>query len=380
MKSGTNDRAVTIVAHRVIAEGGMERAVARLVQGLADRDYEVTVIARACDIAHPRVKWHRIRTPERPFPIGFVSFWLVAGAVLARYKRGIVHSVGAIVPNRVDIATVQFCHHAYAADVRISRASRPSVGFRVNEFVSRRLAKAAERWSYRASRASLAVPVSWGIHRELGRHFPALRTNVPIPNAVDRAIFIPNDRHRRAMRRQVGVAESDLVALFLGGDWARKGLTAAIGALRDAPAWTLVVVGEGDVDQYLGHARKETVEARVRFAGPTSAPEDWYAAADVFVLPTAYEAFPLVSLEAASSGLPLLMPRINGVEDLLEDGVNGWFITREPSSIAGRLRELEDASLRLRMGEAARESTVDYTWDAVVDAYRQTYAEASVGR
>ena len=95
-----------------------------------------------------------------------------------------------------------------------------------------------------------------------------------------------------------------------------------------------------------------------------------YQLADAFVFPTSYEAFPLVALEAAASGLPILATAVNGIRELVSDGVNGFLISRDAGQIARRLRELgDDGALRRRLGSAARSSAMDYSWAKMVDRY-----------
>jgi UDP-glucose:(heptosyl)LPS alpha-1,3-glucosyltransferase len=162
--------------------------------------------------------------------------------------------------------------------------------------------------------------------------------------------------------------------VFVGGDWERKGLRHAIEALELAPSWRLLVVGDGDVKRYRAIARTSGVEAKVRFEGRQSDVARLYAAGDAFVLPTAYEAFPLVSLEAAAAGLPLLISRVNGVEELLEPGRNGWFIARDRHDIAARLRALEaNPDLMQEMRARAMRAISRYAWSQVVDSYARVY-------
>jgi UDP-glucose:(heptosyl)LPS alpha-1,3-glucosyltransferase len=120
---------------------------------------------------------------------------------------------------------------------------------------------------------------------------------------------------------------------------------------------------------------------RVRFAGAIADVGPFYSAADAFVLPTAYEAFPLVSLEAAAAGLPLLIPWVSGVEELLVDGVNGWFIERDAEVIAGRLVELAaDPDLRSAMAAAACASAAGFGWPSVIDGYGQHYERLAAAK
>ena len=100
-----------------------------------------------------------------------------------------------------------------------------------------------------------------------------------------------------------------------------------------------------------------------------------YAGADAFVFPTAYEAFPLVALEAAASGLPLLVTRVNGVEDVLREADNGWFIRRDAADIAQAEPADGDPHLARRMGDAARRAAASYSWEAMAEGYLEVYAD-----
>ena len=100
-----------------------------------------------------------------------------------------------------------------------------------------------------------------------------------------------------------------------------------------------------------------------------------YELADAFVLPTSYETFSLVTFEAAASGLPILATPVSGVRELIEDGVNGFLITRAPELIAQRLSELAaDPQLRERLGRAAREAALRFSWGEMVAGYHDVYA------
>jgi glycosyltransferase involved in cell wall biosynthesis len=123
------------------------------------------------------------------------------------------------------------------------------------------------------------------------------------------------------------------------------------------PAWHLLVAGSGDTAAYVAKVDAWGCADRVHFLGEVSDVSTYLAACDTFVLPTRYEAAPLVSYEAAASGLPLLMTRVNGVEDILRDGVNGWFIEPNADTIEPRLAALErDPDLRARMGLASNDA------------------------
>jgi glycosyltransferase involved in cell wall biosynthesis len=352
----------------------MERQLTKLVGGLLERGHRVTVISWSCSLPdHPNMRWIRVPGPSRPFALTYPLFMLIASLLVRFRGRGPVHSTGAIVLNRTDLCTVHFCHRAFAELPSFSRASRPGLAYRLNARVTRAMSRLAERWCYRPGRAGLLVGVSEGVARELRRHFPKMGERIlVIPNAVDTEAFQPAPPNPKDGDR------GPMKALFVGGEWERKGLQVAIESLQGLDDVRLTIVGDGDVDAYAGIAADRGVGARVEFVGATTDVAGWYRSADVFLLPTAYETFSLVTYEAAACGLPLLVTRVNGVEDLLRDGENGWFVERDPADVRERLAGLRsDPPLRARMGAAARRDSLEHSWPRVVSRYLNLYSEAT---
>lgn len=369
-------RALTLVASDVAPSGGMERVAYELCVRLLERGWSVTVIARSCALpAGPRLRFVRILAPSRPVSVALALSWLHGSALVRRHHRGgVLQTNNPVLAGRVDVVHAHFCERAYRARVGGSRARRASVAFRLNSWIAAGLELAAERWSYRPGRSRRVVAVSAGLAREIAEHYPHVAADVrTIPNGVDATEFGRHDGERDAHRARLGVGDEEHLAIFVGGDWHRKGLRAAIEGVAAAPGWHLAVLGPGDAEafaRYAGDGRD-----RVHFLG-VERPHGWYAAADALTQPSAYEAFSLVSLEAAAAGLPLVVPRINGNDELVRDGVTGWFTPAEGPAVATRLRELSgDPGLRERMGAAARARAADYDWSRVVDAFEALYAE-----
>jgi glycosyltransferase involved in cell wall biosynthesis len=370
--------AVTIVAHDVGSVGGMERQISRLVSGLLDAGHAVTIVARSCELP-PRENFEfvRVRAPHKPFAVYYPWFMLAAAAALRRARRGVLHATGAIVLSRADLSTVHFCHHAYQAVEGQADRRQPTAMHRLNGSIARLMSRFAERLCYRPRWCRQLVAVSGGVASEVERFLPAARGSVSvIPNGVDRDRFRPDASVRRELRAELGIGDDELVALFVGGDWERKGLRLAIEALTCAPEWRLLVVGEGDRELHQRIAEDAGVAERVTFAGKRTDTERFYGGADAFVLATAYEAFPLVALEAAASGLAMVCTRVNGVEDLIEHETSGLLVDRDSPSIGAALGRLsEDPAVRARLGAAARRATEDYDWQRVVERYSDLYSQ-----
>lgn len=367
---------ITVVAHTVANTGGMERQLFKLVNGLLDRGHEVVVVARRCDVPpRPGLTAIRVRVPSRPSTVTYPAFFVLGTLAVKRHRRGLLHTTGAIVASRADVSTVHFCHRAYADRFSQSRQRRKGPLYALNAQVRVRMALLGERYCFRRSRTRHLVSVSEGASRELRAFFPDYEGAVTvIPNGVDRALFQPSPHARAAVRADFGIAHETLVAVFMGGEWERKGLNHAIDALAHADGWHLLVVGGGDATAARTRAAVRGVEQRLHFAGVVSDPELYLAAGDAFVLPTSYETFSMATFEAAACGLPLVNTTVSGAEEIVSDGVTGFSIEPDVESVARALSCLSDTDERRRMGSAALEASAAYAWDPVVDGYVELYA------
>jgi glycosyltransferase involved in cell wall biosynthesis len=372
--------AVTIIAHDIGPVGGMERVLAELILGLRARGHEVTVIARTCELPiDAGIDFHRVRGPARPFLIAYPWFLFAGSLALRRSGRGVTQATGGIIFKPVDIVSVHYCHQVGPAN-----PSRSTPVFRLNIKLVRVAKRLAERLCFRANRSATFVCVSDGVADEMRMHYPALADRViTIHNGIDTDAFAPGLRsdEASAMREQLQIPQDRMVAVFVGGEWERKGLRPILHALTLAPDWSLVVVGRGDERRYRELADSLGVSDSVRWLGVTQDVGLIYALADAFVLPTSYETFSLVTFEAAASGLPILATPVNGVSELVQDGHNGFLIEPEPRSIAERLGQLAaDPELRTRLGRAARRSALRFGREAMVAKHSELYLRLAAGR
>ena len=358
---------VAFIAHAVHRRGGQERAAAEILSRIARRA-SVTVIARQCELAG--VDWIRVGGPTRPSVLSTWSFARTARAAERRAGCTITNSIGAAALD-ADVITAQFCHAAFTARYGGIRGGSP-IGAAYQRMAQAWFV-AEERRAYGAARLRRVIAVSHGTARELHEHYqvPMGRISV-VPNGVDHAQFKPatDAAAQRGLRERLGLPSSACLALFVGGDWERKGVRDAVGAIGSVPDTHLVIVGRGDRAAILAHAARVGAGERVHVVAPTPAPEDYYAACDLFLFPSRYEAFSLVTLEAAASGLPIVCHRINGTEELVADGVNGWLVPFGSEALAARVMQLrDDTTLRARMATASLESSRRYAWDRVAEEY-----------
>jgi UDP-glucose:(heptosyl)LPS alpha-1,3-glucosyltransferase len=154
-------------------------------------------------------------------------------------------------------------------------------------------------------------------------------TDERLPNGVDLSVFSPdNSDDRSLVRKELGLTGDQPLLVFASMDFRRKGLDSLLRALshserRDA---RLMVLGDGDIGGYQRRAEQYGVSERVLFLGRQSQMRRYYRAGDLFVLPTIYEPFPNVNLEAMACGLPVITTATAGGADIVQEGVNGALI------------------------------------------------------
>lgn len=223
---------------------------------------------------------------------------------------------------------------------------------------------------YRSNAHRCVVNLTPEGERELTETFGRIAPEqVVIGNGVDIDRFQPDPELRERTRAELGL-DGAFVAVFVGHEYGRKGLPTLIDALAIAGEASLVVVG-GDQrmqSQARVQAHRLGVEHRVIFVGPQSDPRPYLAAADVFALPTLYEAYPLVVLEALASGLPVVTTRAGAVDDLIADGANGFVVDRTPAAVARGIDGVR-AGDPAAMGLAARHSAERRSWQRVAQDY-----------
>ena len=374
MQSAHGAIEVTIIAHDIGSVGGMERVLAELLTGLVASGHAVTVIARTCELpAGSAVSFHRVRAPGRPFALAYPWFLIAGSLAVRRHRRGIVQSTGSIVLNRVDVLSVHYLHQVGPVNPK-----REGGLFRANALLAGFMKRAGERLCMRINRPRAITCVSDGVAEEVRAQFPALASRVmTIHNGVDTRDFAPGSRRQQALaeRTRLGVPAGALLAAFVGSEWERKGLEPAIRAVAMSADWSLAVAGDGDVERYRALAESLGVAARVHWLGVREDIPLVYEMSDAFILPSSYETFSLVTFEAAASAMAILAAPVSGVRELIDDGRNGFLITRDPAMIAERLGRLaSDPGLRESLGAAARESALGFSWQRMVADHERLYA------
>jgi UDP-glucose:(heptosyl)LPS alpha-1,3-glucosyltransferase len=199
------------------------------------------------------------------------------------------------------------------------------------------LYRSIETKQYHPDRHPRVVAVSTMVKRHIEQfhHVPRQQINV-IPNAIDpkRLAVSHPGAVRCVFRNRFGLEPGDLTGLFVGHNFALKGLRPLLEALgvrrqrnRKARPIHLVVCGSGQPGPFRRLASRLGLNDTIHFLGYYPDVEACYWSTDFFVQPTYYDPCSLVVLEALACGLPVITTAQNGASELLNDGEEGYVLT-----------------------------------------------------
>ena len=307
-------------------------------------------------------------------PLGYLGRLLVVPAFtvaatlrLRRYPSAVVLSHGDCLTG--DAVVV----HAVNAESLVQKRQAGSWAWLLNPmhlWVALR-----DRWMIGGLRYRTYIAVSERVATELEHHYRVPRERIRvIPNGVNLQRFTFDPAAGRAIRAEFGIPETARVILFVGHEFHRKGLAAVVNALdpEDAQTW-LLIVGADNPAAY--RKLNPAAQSRIVFAGGRRDMPAFYSAANLFVLPSAYETFSLVCMEAMACSVPILATRVGGIEDYLVEGVNGYFIENDPIDIAAKLSlALSSEEELARLREGARATAEQYGWEKIGARYLELLA------
>jgi glycosyltransferase involved in cell wall biosynthesis len=307
---------LAMLAPNVVRADGQGRAMLELARAAADEGHEVTVYSRGIDeelAAHPRVN-HR-RMPGRGGPALLLDGLFAAAASRAMRERR--HDLACVMgacafPAIPYVYYAEFSWHAWRCAWPAEH--RPSMYHRAHASTAARLETRCLRRAVAAIAAGRRVAADLGA--VLGDRGNATSVTV-VPNGVDTGEFAPASPQQRAdARRRFGLADDHFVVALVGEyKTPRKGLGPLIEAvaMSNDPSERLLVAGDGP------RPGVDHTHGRVQYAGRVVPVAPVFHAADVVAVPSLYEPFSLVALEAAAAGLPLVLTECVGAAEWLAD-------------------------------------------------------------
>jgi glycosyltransferase involved in cell wall biosynthesis len=387
---------LAFVIHDLGVHGGQERCTYELVKRLRHR-WPVDVFAFTFDAPWQRLEGVRflrigphVARPALLKSSIFYAATLPRLIAAARRDGALVHAAGGC-SLLADVVQVHFVHAAWRAlVVPTLNASRKPLDRAYHGFLDG-YDQLFEARAFR--RAERLIAVSARVARDL-EQFYGIRERVSIVHhGIDANDFSPatsGDQllERTRVRTELGFRHDQVVIIFVGL-YERKHLDTLIRAVARLPTALrdragVLAVGAGNQPRFERLARELNIAGAVRLLGPQRAMLPYYRAADLSVLPTPYDTFGMVVLEALACGLPTLVSRDAGAAELLRipDASTGGPVpgdilndSRDDGELAAKLtRWLENSELRRAASVSARQLAEQRSWDVAAEEYATALA------
>ena len=370
-----------------LIEGGLARHVRKLSENLVDQDVEVHVLTRGHEESPPEeerggVIVHRVREPERPRELGEFVTWvehmnadmLAAGVELGdRYDFDLVHGHDWLVAVAGDHLAKRF-RCPLVVTIHATEYGRHQ-GW-VNDHPQSHI-HGVEKWM--ANRAERVITCSSYMREHVADIYGLEERRIAvIPNGIDPTELVPVDDLDR-LRAKFAAPDERLV-LLVGRLVYEKGFQLALealpGLIERLGDVRFIVAGSGTHEAELRKQASELgLDEHGTFLGwiGDDVLHSLYRIADLTVVPSIYEPFGLVALEAMASGCPCLVADTGGLREVVpNESVGLRFRSRDPESL-GTMAErlLADVELRERLVAEAQEHVLTFDW---ADVARQVAA------
>jgi glycogen(starch) synthase len=376
-----------------LIEGGLARHVRKLSENLARLGVEVHVLTRGSEESPPEaevagVQIHRVREPTRPTDLGEFVAWvermnsdmLAAGVELGdRYDFDLVHGHDWLVAMACD-------HLARRFDAPLITTIHATEYGRHQGWVDKHPQSrihGVERWI--ANRSDRVIACSYYMREQIADIFGVEEQRVEvIPNGIDPEDLQPHDGAGLGRLRAEFAASDEKLVLLIGRLVYEKGFQLALEAMprliEAVPGTRFLVAGSGTHEQEL---REQAAELGLMDHGTflgwigDDVLHSLYRIADVCVVPSIYEPFGLVALEAMASDCPCIVADTGGLREVVPHNEAGLrFRARDPRALGEMVeRVLTDPQLSSRLVAEGSEHILHFDWADVAESTAAVYAE-----
>ena len=372
---------VLMISRAVNKYGGISRYIAEIAERISYEN-EVHILSAWYGINNSNITLHQYTIPKKPYSLQIFTSFLKVSKLARKLDRkfhfDVIHS-SECEGNYQHIITAHSCVRGAYEKLKWNNILVDAIR-RIRPFVA--LGLKFEMLIYTKRKYNKIIAVSKGVKEELIHYYNLPSEDIVIiPNGVDLEEFKPDKEKRRKIRETYEIADDEVVLMFSGYEFRRKGLEYIIKALPLVKGKVkLLVVGKDDPNYYKELASKLGVMDKTIFTGFVPDISEYYAASDLFVFPTLYEPFGLVITEALASGLPVIVSEFAGATDIMNDECEGLLLKdpTNPKEIAEKVNVLvEDENLRKQMSRNARKTVEKYSWDEVARKILEIYEEVA---
>ena len=366
---------IAVVVPKYGLVGGGERFVQELTERIAsNRCYDVHVFANKWRPQSDRIIFHKVPIISFPKFLTTISFAWFANRKIAKMNFDLIHTHDRIF--HADIFTMHGVPHRFwVKEVRRK-------GMSLFDYTTIRI----EESLINHGKCRMFLPVSSIAKNKFVQEFDVDPEKVQVVHPgvdIDRFDKLDRKSCRREIRRQFEIDETDMVVLFVSMNFELKGLDNLIAAMAMTKSkhmskkLKLLVVGKGNEKKYGRLAQKLEIKDDVIFAGVWKDNiEQIYLASDIFAMPSGFDTFGMVVLEAMSASLPVIISDNVGAVDLIKDDINGFVVEKEDiDSISFKIEFMLNEKNRENMAKEAYKTATNNTWDIMADKVLKIYDE-----
>jgi UDP-glucose:(heptosyl)LPS alpha-1,3-glucosyltransferase len=357
---------IALLARRFDPEGGgTERDLILTAEGLRRGGHQVAIYADQIRGQTAALTVHRVATVPLPRTLAFIRFAVAAAPLARRRGADLVMSFARVTSADV-LRSGGSAHISYLRAVARWRGGASALGMRLVPY--HRAQIIVERLGFTSPKLRAALAVSELVRGDLLNQFrlPAAKVTT-IYNGVDMQLFHPESDSvaRNRIRGQSRIPTDAALVLFVGNGFARKGLgflIDAVAKLKSRP-YLMVVGNDGAAPAFQRRSQRRGIADRVIFAGAQPGVVEFFNAGEVLALPSLFEPFGNVALEAMACGRPVLLSAQCGVAELLPDELRDYVVGNpsDPAEIAAKLERLLRDANDLR--PIARAAASRFTWE-----------------
>jgi len=371
-----NKKRIGIVIQKYSQIGGSENFAYSLTEKLSHfEEFDIHVFANEWEKSSSPITFHHVPIMKFPRWLKPVSFAYFANQAIKKMNCDIIHSHERLF--NMDILTYHGIPHiTWAKRIKQSYLSlfdRATIWIEKKSFSNNSL---------------LVLPVSNLVKDELLHvyHIPENRIKTLHPGIeIDKFSSSDPQESRKKIRNMHDISDDDIVILFVGMNFEIKRLDFVLEAmahLSRKQAIKLLIAGKGNINKYQKIASRFGISENVIFAGTVRNIHEYYFASDIFVLPSQFDTFGLVVLEAMISGLPVIITSTVGAKDLIQSEINGIVLPDNSTSnhLADAFKRLMNYDYRQSLAQKGMNTAKMYSWDHYVNQLINIYDTLSVKR
>ena len=351
------------------------------------REYEFVVFAIEFDNPAPEyVEFVHIPAPKRPLFLCYIIFHIMSLIIFISYslmRRKKFHVIQFVTSKLIfgNVSYTHFCNKFYLKYHWDEVKSHFTLRRRIARFVDYKLQALLEPFVFKRVRY-IVVP-SMFLKQALTNTYEFTKDKIRyIPNPIDINKFTRNSNEREYYRKNFGFQDDDIILVFVAlGLWENKGLDLIIKSLLNINInkFKLIVVGGEPslIKEWKKRKEVRQLNGRIIFVGFQKDIRPYLWASDLFVFPSSFETFSLVSYQAAAAGLPLLVTKVADLCKFVKESGSGFVVSRDVGEISRALITFAEMNKgeRLLMGIKAAEAVKVYNVERFINAWRSFYSE-----